>query len=287
MAKPLPKKRKKVEWRRWNRNPIASWVNRQRVRFLLPLMFIPMAILPWLYIGYMRLVFATSRVHDNDFARLHDIIRDGDGAVALLWHEEVATVAYGYWRFRFNAHTLASRGDAGALITRMLELCGFTVFRGGSSRRRSRRNTDVVDAMIEHMNENPGVIYGITVDGSKGPAYRMKTGGVRIAHACGKPVALVRTWYKRSLRLRSWDRTAIPLPFNDIRYHLRGPFEVPANADDPKVLADFVISLENELIAMAEHSYREFGQAIPENLVRREQEKPDPPQHGETATPRG
>ncbi len=77
------------------------------------------------------------------------------------------------------------------------------------------------------MQTTPGVIYGLTVDGSKGPAYRMKMGGVLIARECGGPLALVRTWYKRSIRLKTWDRMAVPLPFNVIKYYLRGPYFVP------------------------------------------------------------
>ena len=81
------------------------------------------------------------------------------------------------------------------------------------------------------MRKTDGVIYGLTVDGSKGPAYRLKRGGVVIARECGRPIVLVRTWYRRCLRLDTWDRTAIPLPFNRIHYYLEGPYFAPADAD--------------------------------------------------------
>ena len=192
-----------------------------------PLTALALAVVPRLYIGYMRFVWATSKVETNGFERLHEITRDHDGAVSLLWHEEVFTVAYGYGIFNFRAHTLASAGTSGAVITRMLELCNYVVFRGGSSRKVSRRRAGVIGAMVTHMQETRDVTYGITVDGSQGPAYRMKPGGIVIARECGKPVALARTWFKRSVRLPTWDRTAIPLPFNHIKYYLRGPFPVP------------------------------------------------------------
>jgi lysophospholipid acyltransferase (LPLAT)-like uncharacterized protein len=244
---------------------------RKRVRaaFVEPLVALALAVVPRLYMAYMRFVYATSRVRVNDFRRLHDIIRDHDGTVALLWHEEVFTVAYGYRYMDLRGHTLASLGRVGELITRMLLLCDFVVFRGGSSSKSSRRRADVVPAMVEHMRAHRDVIYGITVDGSQGPAYRMKRGGVVIARECGKPVSLVRTWYRRCLRLPTWDRTAIPLPWNEIAYYLAGPYPVPDDAKDEPGLARFVLRLEDELIEMAARSYAELGQTPPANLVKR------------------
>lgn len=233
-----------------------------------------MALLPRLYMAYMRLVYATSRVEDHDFGpRLRRIAEQHDGAIALLWHEEVFTVAYGYGvHAELRAHTLASPGDAGEVITRMLELCNFEVFRGGSSGHRSRRRPEVLAEMVKHMQDDPRVIYGITVDGSKGPPYRMKPGGLAIAARCGRPVVLARTWYRRCWRLPTWDRTAIPLPWNVIRYDLRGPYHVGDAARDPEARARILLALEAELVDMAAESYAALGQPRPPRLQPRGQQ---------------
>lgn len=76
------------------------------------------AVVPSIYLGYMRLVRATSRVDAHNFQDLHGIIERHNGAVGLLWHEEVMTVAYGYYYLGFRPHTLASVGDSGELIAR-------------------------------------------------------------------------------------------------------------------------------------------------------------------------
>ena len=228
-----------------------------------------LAVVPSFYLLYMRFVYATSRVRANDFMRLHDIIREHDGAVGLLWHEEVFTVAYGYPHLGFRPHTLASLGRIGELITRLLLRCGFVVFRGGSSAKPSRRRANVVPDLIEHMRTHREVVYGLTVDGSQGPPYRMKRGGVVVARECGRPVVLVRTWYRRCLRLPTWDRTAIPLPWNEIAYTIAGPYAVPADAASGVGLARFVLELEDELIGLALRSYTEMGQLPPAALRRR------------------
>jgi len=227
-------------------------------------------IVPHLYMLYMRLVWATSRLEGRDFVILNRIAADHNGAVALLWHEEVMTVAYGYNYLGVRGHTLASMGESGEVIARMLRLCNFVVFRGGSTTHRSRRREGTLEEMIAHMREHREVIYGLTVDGSKGPPYRMKTGGIIIARECGVPIVLVRTWYKRCLRLPTWDRMALPLPFNVIRYYLRGPYHVPASASSVQGLEEFRLQLENDLIDLAAQSYADMGQERPANLVKRD-----------------
>lgn len=253
------------------RGPVANfWRERIRPLFSRRLSRLASLVVPHLYMGYMRLVWATSRIEGIDeFARLRRIIEDHDGAVGVLWHEEVMTVAFGYFWVGFPAQTLASVGEAGDVIARMLKMCRFVVFRGGTTTGKSRRREGVLRDMIDHMRTHRRVIYGITVDGSKGPAYRMKTGSIVIARECGRPVILARTWTKRHLRLPTWDRMAVPLPFNVIRYYLRGPFEVPASASTEEGLERFTIEIENELVALAARSYRDLGRPVPPNLVPR------------------
>jgi lysophospholipid acyltransferase (LPLAT)-like uncharacterized protein len=229
---------------------------RHRLRSLLarPLLAIALFVVPRLYLGYMWLVWRTSRVEDAGFSRIEDVRREGNGFVAILWHEEVFSVAWAYRHL--HGHTLASVGDAGEIITRMLELCNFVVFRGGSSMRASRRREHVLADMIEHMKETDDVAYGITVDGSKGPLHEVKHGALVIARECGKPLVVVRTWAKRNLHLPTWDRMAIPLPFNHIRQFMRGPFYVPPGPEDGAAFEAFRAEMERELNALAEESRR-------------------------------
>lgn len=245
------------------------WRRQVQKRLSRPLAALAAVAVPALYMAYMRLVWATSRIESGNFPDLHAIIARHNGAVGLLWHEEVMTVAYGYHHLGFRPHTLASVGQAGEVIARMLRRCGFVVFRGGSTTGGSRRREGTLEAMIEHMRTHDEVIYGLTVDGSKGPAYRMKTGGIVIARECGRPVILARTWYKRCVRLPTWDRMAVPLPFNVISHYLRGPYEVPQSARTQEGLERFRDQLEAELIVLAAQSYTDLGQAVPAALRQR------------------
>jgi len=234
-----------------------------------PLAALTAALAPPFYMLYMRLVWSTSRVDLGNFGELQKLCDAYDGVVGLLWHEEVFTVAYGYWWAGIRGHTLASLSDAGDVITRLLLRCGHTVFRGGSTTSRSRHREGVIDDLVAHMRDRHGVLYGLTVDGSQGPAYRMKTGGIVVASTCGKPIALMRTWYRHYLRLPTWDRTAIPLPFNRIAYFYRGPYFAPESPADRAALERFRNELEDDLVDLAAESYAVMGQPRPLNLVKR------------------
>ncbi len=189
-------------------------------------------VLPRLYMLYMALVRITSH---EDGRKLDEVLGAAadrhDRAVAALWHEEVFTVAYNYRHF--HGHTLASVSDFGEIISEMLRLCNFVVFRGGSGS--SSRRRDVLGDLIAHMETTPRVIYGLTVDGSQGPAYRMKAGAVLIARACRAPIVLVRTHYTRGCTLKTWDRTQIPLPFTRRLTLASGPYWIAPDADEATV----------------------------------------------------
>jgi lysophospholipid acyltransferase (LPLAT)-like uncharacterized protein len=212
--------------------------------------------LPPVYCAYMWFVYKTSRVVHENTDLLWLLRQRYGGLVGIMWHQEVFMVA---WAFRqYEGHTLASPGEFGNIITRLLETNGFVVFRGGSTTSRSRRRRVLPD-MIRHMKEVPGVAFGITCDGSNGPPYRVKPGSILIADACAKPMIVARTWCKRRIDLPGWDRAYIPLPFNTIVQAFAGPYFVPIGADDPAVLEGFRREIENELLDMTYYVHQRIG----------------------------
>lgn len=220
---------------------------------------------PYLYMGYMWLVYRTSRVETLGL-HPHELRKRAGGGVYALWHDEVFFVAYSFRDY--HGSTLASLGDAGAVITRMLELCNFEVFRGGSTTGRKRGQAEVVHQMVEHMNSKPGVVYGITTDGSKGPVYRMKPGAVRIAVECDAAIGVVKTWCRRYFRLPTWDRTLVPLPFNHIVHVFSGPIRPDASARTPEGFEALRLRVERQLCRATAYARRlAEGMPLPEEWL--------------------
>lgn len=220
MAEPAPparEKRKRTTGRRI-RKELRRWA-----------MKVGVYTVPYLYVAYMWFVYKTSRVEELGYRP--DLVRaERGGGVYAIWHDEVFFVAWAFGKYR--ADTLASAGDSGEMITRMLDLCGFNVFRGGSSGGRRRRSATVVKDMIKHMRENEGILYGITTDGSTGPVYRMKPGVVMLAVGGRSELFVEKTWCKRYFRLPTWDRSLVPLPFNHIVHAYAGPIAPPEAGDE-------------------------------------------------------
>ncbi len=222
-----------------------SW--RRRLRRAVKAPFV--ALLAWLgprvLFAYCWFVWKTSRVEDDLQPHLRDAAERHDRFVAILWHQEVLTVAFAYRKL--HPHTLASTKDVGRLITRALEYCGYVVFRRGGSHEES--SGFAIRAMIEHMEEDSRVGYGVTVDGSHGPRFRVKPGAVKIVNACRAPLYCVGTQFSWRIELPTWDRTVIPLPFGRIRMDAVGPYWVDPEGGRGEVKA-FRNHIERELLEL-------------------------------------
>jgi lysophospholipid acyltransferase (LPLAT)-like uncharacterized protein len=140
------------------------------------------------------------------------------------------------------------------VASRLLAGCGFHVLRGGSSRRASRRRPLALLALIRHARRHPRTLCAIAVDGSHGPHRALKRGGVALARALRRPIVLARVATRPALRLPTWDRIALPLPWSRIRLELRGPYALPDDATTRAGLERFRARLEREMLAMASES---------------------------------
>jgi hypothetical protein len=61
-------------------------------------------------------------------------------------------------------------------------------------------------------------------------------------------VFVEKTWCRRYLRLPTWDRTLVPLPFNRIVHVYAGPFAPPRDAYDPAAFDRFRRTVEDALL---------------------------------------
>ena len=231
---------------------------------------------PYLYFAYFWFVWATSRVIDLSTPLDEELRKGKRGFVAAIWHQEVLSVPWTYGRL--HPHTIASVGDSGEVITRLLKLCGYTVFRGGSSKRKSRRKK-VLSDFIEHLKKADRPAVGITVDGSSGPPFRMKTGAIVMAMEIQAPVFVVRTWCKRRILLRTWDRMMLPLPFNRIVILAEGPYPLPDDLDQKEVFEKFHRFVENQLLTTTYKCFSMLDHPVDEQLLENFPEGWKPPPH--------
>ncbi len=77
-----------------------------------------------------------------------------------------------------------------------------------------------------------GLDVAVTPDGPRGPRYRLSSGLIKLAQVTRAPVMGVHVHYSRAIRLKTWDRFVIPLPFSKLTIIFDELLDVPRKLDD-------------------------------------------------------
>lgn len=112
---------------------------------------------------------------------------------------------------------LVSGSDDGAILVHALRGTGFGFVRGATGERGARALVQlrrVLDA---------GRSVGIAVDGPKGPFGAIRDGVAQLAALTGRAVVPLSATPGAALRLRTWDRTVVPLPGSRVRLRVGSP----------------------------------------------------------------
>ena len=177
----------------------------------------------------MRLVFYTSRKTYINFERLWTSLKNGENAIGAVYHQDSIISPFNY-RGR-KIVTMASASKDGEIISQVLERCGFIPIRGSSS----NGGAAALRAIVTYMEDHTGVLTGITVDGPRGPARKIKHGILIIARSTGAPIYPLRAWAKPKFLFKNWDRTMLPLPFSRLVFMCGDPALIPKDADDEAI----------------------------------------------------
>jgi lysophospholipid acyltransferase (LPLAT)-like uncharacterized protein len=154
----------------------------------------------------------------------------GGPAIYCLWHNRLMLcmeVYFGQTRPRSSGKGLAaiiSASKDGALLAAILERFGVHPVRGSSSRRGPQ-------ALLELTSwAERGYDLAITPDGPRGPCYVVQEGVMSLAQLTGLPIVPFGFYAHRKIRLKSWDRFQIPLPFSRCDFNLGKPVYIPREA---------------------------------------------------------
>lgn len=185
----------------------------------------------WLIYIALRSVSATLRYSWTDRSEFFAKPPVGQ-AIYCTWHNRLAlcmTEYYGYPRKRNQTAGLAAMVSAskdGAFLAAILECFGVQPVRGSSSRRGPQ-------ALLELTSwAERGYDLAITPDGPRGPRYVVQEGVVVLAQVTGLAVVPASYHLNWKIRLKSWDRFQVPLPFARCEMVFGKPVRVPREAND-------------------------------------------------------
>lgn len=171
-----------------------------------------LALFGWLTGALLRLLGATWRVEIRGTdPRTLPIPTAPPGApprpvLAALLHESLVVAA---WLFRDLGYCVAvSQSRDGSLVASTLEALGYAEPARGSS---SRGGSAAFLALLRQLEL--GTTVAVLVDGPRGPAGIAKPGIAALARHCATPIQPLAFSARPALRLSSWDRSLVPLPF--------------------------------------------------------------------------
>lgn len=121
---------------------------------------------------------------------------------------------------------LTSASHDGAALAAAVKVIGAKSIRGSSSRRGAVALKEMMRAVRE------GRDLGVTPDGPRGPRYELSPGLVKVAQLTQAPVMGFHIHFSRAIRLKTWDRFVIPLPFSKLTITFDELISVPRALDD-------------------------------------------------------
>jgi len=121
---------------------------------------------------------------------------------------------------------LISASKDGAFLAAILENFGVQPVRGSSSRRGAQ-------ALLELSSwAERGYDLAVTPDGPRGPAYIVQDGVMTLAQVTGLPIVPFSYRLSWKIKVKSWDRFQIPLPFARCEMFFGDPIPVPRDVTD-------------------------------------------------------
>lgn len=185
----------------------------------------------YLVVLLVRTVSSTLRYQWQDVSGFHKA-GPSEAAIYCLWHNRLALSMkfyHGYIKPRKQSAGLAvivSASKDGAFLASILECFQVQPVRGSSSRRGPQ-------ALLELTTwADRGYDLAITPDGPRGPCYRIQEGITSLAQVTGFPIVPVSYHLKWKIRLNSWDRFQVPIPFSKCIVRFGSALRVPRDASD-------------------------------------------------------
>jgi lysophospholipid acyltransferase (LPLAT)-like uncharacterized protein len=163
----------------------------------------------------MRLCFATIRwTHENEGVA-QEIWARGGGVLCVFWHSRIGLSPACWPLDRAQpAKALISLSPDGQFIAKAVARQGFPAIRGSSSNKdKADRAKGGSQALRDGLRQLKVGALAITPDGPRGPVNVMAEGLPLLAKLSGAPALFIGLSCRPAIRLGSWDRAVLPLPF--------------------------------------------------------------------------
>ena len=169
----------------------------------------------WILSEWMRFCFATIRWEHENARVAEEVWADGGGVLCAFWHSRLA-LAPACWPMERAQPVkgLVSLSADGEFFARAVGRLGIPAVRGSSSNKdKAKQAKGGTQALRDGLKQLKVGGLALTPDGPRGPARQMAEGLPLMAKISGAPVLFIGISCKPAIRLNSWDKAVLPLPF--------------------------------------------------------------------------
>ncbi|WP_297801527.1 lysophospholipid acyltransferase family protein [uncultured Brevundimonas sp.] len=166
---------------------------------------------------WFRFCYATIRWEHENSHLAEEIWDKGGGVLIAFWHSRLGLAVASWPQDRAQpARGMVSLSADGEFIAKAMARLGIPAVRGSSSNKDKKEaakgGTQALRDGLKYLKSGGGL--ALTPDGPRGPARSMAEGLPVLARMSGAPVLMLGLSCKPAIRLNSWDRALLPLPFS-------------------------------------------------------------------------
>jgi lysophospholipid acyltransferase (LPLAT)-like uncharacterized protein len=173
--------------------------------------------------AFIRLIGPTLRVSVSREAGAQEAVGQRP-LIISFWHACIIPATY---LFRdAGIRVMSSNSYDGEYMGRIIRKFGFVAVKGSSSRNAVRALLGLRRALKEAWS------VAFTLDGPRGPRYKVKPGPVALARSSAVPLTMFHIAVEKSWVLNTWDRLMIPKPFSRVLMRFGKLIPVPPDAGD-------------------------------------------------------
>jgi lysophospholipid acyltransferase (LPLAT)-like uncharacterized protein len=195
----------------------------------------------WLVYFYMQMVFYTcKKKFINEEVMLKRVAKD-QPLIIVFWHNRLMMIPYVALRAKklnsaYNFLILASRNKDGKFVRKVMSKFKLATIAGSSAKKRQKnKGIDLVTFRKLFKSLKAGTSLALTPDGPRGPNQKINGELIEISKISGVPILPISYSTSCYIKLNSWDKFFIPLPFSTICYSFGKVFEVSRSASKEEV----------------------------------------------------
>jgi lysophospholipid acyltransferase (LPLAT)-like uncharacterized protein len=147
--------------------------------------------------------------------------------IASFWHACIIPATY--LCRNLGVRVMSSNSYDGEYMGRIIRRFGFVAVKGSSSRNAVRALLGLRRALEE------GWTVAFSIDGPRGPRYKVKPGPVALARSSGVPLTMFHVAVDKAWVLNTWDRLIVPRPFSRVLVRFGRLIEVPHETSDQDI----------------------------------------------------